>query len=113
MKYLGKELSDEQIKSIVDFCSFDNMKKNPAFEVKSPAGMFAKNVLGVEHKPDETEKKAEQAQAPAKMKELKIFRKGKVGDWKNYFTDEMSKRLDEVVAANLKYTKPFKYELTS
>lgn len=42
----------------------------------------------------------------------KIFRKGQIGDWKNHFTYEMSKKMDEAVAANLKYKKPFKYEPT-
>ncbi len=41
-----------------------------------------------------------------------FIRKGQVGDWKNYFTDEMNKKMD---AAIEKYLKPvgleFVYEL--
>ena len=57
-----------------------------------------------QHKEGECKKEA--------PKDLSFFRKGQIGDWKNHFTDEMSKKMDEVVAANLKYKKPFKYDYT-
>ena len=34
----------------------------------------------------------------------KLIRKGKVGDWKNYFTEENNKSWDEWIAENLKGT---------
>lgn len=115
-KYLGKELSEEQIKSVVDFCSFDKLKNSPAFEVKARPSDFAKSVMGLSLNDNDNDTKGKKADEENKekeeVKELKIFRKGKVGDWMNYFSDDMSKRLDEVVAAKLTYKKPFKYELT-
>lgn len=113
-KYLGKNLTDDQIKSVVDFCSFDKLKNSPAFEVKVRSGELGKNIFGVSGGEGGKEKKEESGHANEgdenKMKEMKIFRKGEIGDWKNYFTDEMSKRLDEVVAAKLTYKRPFRYE---
>ena len=44
--------------------------------------------------------------------EIKLFRKGQIGDWKNYFTEEMSKKIDEIVANKLTYKKPFRFEPT-
>lgn len=50
---------------------------------------------------------------PAKtMKEPQLFRKGQIGDWKNYFTEEMSKKIDEMMATKLEYKKPFRCEPT-
>ena len=112
---MGKEYNDDQIKAVVDFCSFDKLKKSPAFEAKMRPGDFTKGImdLKIDENKSETEAKSEVKPEAKKMKELKIFRKGEVGDWKNYFSEEMSKRLDEVVKANLTYKKPFKYELSA
>jgi hypothetical protein len=46
------------------------------------------------------------------MIELKLFRKGEIGDWKNYLDENMSREIDQVVANNLQYKKPFKFEPT-
>jgi hypothetical protein len=42
-------------------------------------------------------------------KEGSFIRKGKVGDWRNYFTEEASVALDQLVQANLKYSREFDY----
>jgi hypothetical protein len=84
-KYLGKDLSDEQLKSLIEFCKLDNLKKNPAFDMKL------------------TNKEGQ------KLDPL-FFRKGEIGDWKNYLTEEMSKKIDDLVATHLTYRKPFKFE---
>jgi len=39
-----------------------------------------------------------------------IFRKGQIGDWKNYLDEEKWKKIDEIVATKLTYKKPFKFE---
>lgn len=35
-------------------------------------------------------------------RDIEFFRQGKIGDWRNYFSDEMAKRVDDAVTANLK-----------
>ena len=78
-KYFGKtDLSDEQIDQIIDFCSIEKLKKNPSTDTK------LKSFNG---------------------KEFMFYRKGKIGDWKNHLTDEMSKEIDKLVEEKLKYKK--------
>ena len=78
-KYFGRnDLSDEQIDSIVDYCSIEKLSKNPSTDTK--AKMF-------------------------NGKEFMFYRKGKIGDWKNYLTEDMSKAIDKLVEEKLKYNK--------
>jgi hypothetical protein len=95
-KFLGKDLSDEQLKQIVDFCSFCNLNNKKVFEVKIPDSEVKEHPNG-----EEQDKKV-----------FNLLRKGQIGDWKNYFNDEMSKTIDEMVASKLEYKKPLKYEPT-
>ena len=83
-KYLGLEFTEDQIKSLVAFVSFDNMKELPS---------MAFNALDMYFKT-----------------ELNFFKKGQVGNWKNYLSEEQSKRIDDVVSKNLRYKRPIKYE---
>lgn len=82
--YLGTELSDDQIKSILAFTSFENMKDLPSMDF---------TVIDEIYKSD-----------------LKFFFKGKIENWKNYLTDEQSRKIDEMVKSKLTYTRPIKYE---
>ena len=86
-KFLGKEITDEQVKILADHLSFKKMKENKS----------------VNHEAYQDGK--------IMKKEGSFIRKGEVGDWKNYFTDEMNKRMDEAIE---KYLKPvgleFRYE---
>jgi hypothetical protein len=79
-KYLGVEFSDSQYEKLVEVTSFKNMKAS----VKLPRLKIAQT--------------------------MEIFRKGQIGDWKNYFTDEMSKKCDKLVAEKLKYKGKITYE---
>lgn len=85
-EFMGVDLENATIKRIADETSFDNLRKIPAFGAPEKAGI---------KKPDQD----------------KFFRKGRVGDWKNYFTDDESKIFDEMSA---KYFDPiglsFDYE---
>ena len=71
-----------------------------------------KSIMGAKEKGSQDGEKQEKDENPPKPKDHGFFRKGQIGDWKNHFTDEMSKKMDEVMAANLKYKKPFKYDYT-
>eukprot|EP00795_Rhopilema_esculentum_P001668 gene1668-16143_t len=86
-KFLGKEITEEQVGILVDHLSFKKMKENNSVNLEAfQDGKIMK-------------------------KEGSFFRKGEVGDWKNYFTEEMNKRMDEAIE---KYLKPvgleFRYE---
>ncbi|KAM3393465.1 hypothetical protein ACQJBY_014267 [Aegilops geniculata] len=59
------------VQEIVQLCSFENLKSSEANENGSSAMMGVKNDV--------------------------YFRKGAVGDWKNYMTPEMAARLDKIV----------------
>ena len=41
---------------------------------------------------------------------MEFMRKGKVGNWKEYFNDELSRKLDEAVEKNFHNNIRFKYE---
>ncbi|XP_064596154.1 sulfotransferase 1C4-like [Liolophura sinensis] len=69
-KFLNKPLSREQVATIVDHCSFDSMKKNDKVNYRWWDDRGFTNNIGTG-----------------------FIRKGKVGDWKNFFTPEMDKRV--------------------
>ena len=74
-KFLGKEVTDDKVKELVDHLSFDSMKSNPAVNKEdAKVNMFRKGGH--------------------------FMRKGEIGDWRNYFSDEMSKRMDEAIKAH-------------
>jgi hypothetical protein len=78
--YLGKSLSDAQLKQIVEFTRFNNLKETAEkkmLEVNQKAGYFGEKMV--------------------------FFRKGEIGDWRNYFSDEQAKRFDEFISKTLKY----------
>lgn len=86
-KFLGKDISDEQVEVLVEHLSFKKTKEDTAVNKERMRGRYL----------------------PGKGT---FMRKGHVGDWKNYFTDEMNKRMDEAIE---KYFKPigleFVYEI--
>lgn len=85
---MNKDLSDEKINSIIKWCSFDSMKENKSvnYEWYKETG-FAK-------------------------KEGHFFRKGKIGDWRNYFSSDESTKFDEIINKNLKSKLKFNYGLS-
>lgn len=62
------------------------MKKNPALNLEPILAIMEKTPQN-ETNPDET-----------------FIRKGKVGDWKNYMSDELSAKFDKFTDDNLKGT---------
>ncbi|KAK6192554.1 hypothetical protein SNE40_004003 [Patella caerulea] len=76
-KFLGRDVTDELGEAIVDACSFDKLKKANG-EVKDD---FLK---------------------PLFKEGLSMFRKGKVGDWKNWLTVAESENIDQVISERMK-----------
>jgi hypothetical protein len=81
-KFLNKDLNDEQIRSLVEFSKFDNMKT-----IKSMDYFQHLNTMKIYKQGS------------------KFFVKGKSGNWRNYFSDEMSAKFDRVINKKLKYNQ--------
>ena len=77
-KYLEVEYTDEQLLELIEFTSFKSMKDYIKFYANEAEG--SKHFKG----------------------DLTFFRKGQIGDWNNYFNDEMSKKLEESIGKRLK-----------
>jgi len=75
-QFLGKNYTDEEIQRVAEFTSFSNVKKQPAMNYSS--GTFEKHLKS------------------------SYMRKGKAGDWKNYFRDEDNEYIDGLVESRAK-----------
>jgi len=84
--FLDKRLTEEQVAALEDHLSFNSMKKNPALNLEPILAMMEKP-RSAETNPDET-----------------FIRKGTVGDWKNYMSDELSAKFDKFTEDNLRGT---------
>ena len=80
-------VKDEEIVKLVNYVAFDNLKETCLLEKECKL-------------------------APQLFKsDVTFMNKGKIGNWKSYFSEEQSKRIDEVVEKNLEYKrKPIQYE---
>ncbi|CAH0579489.1 unnamed protein product [Chrysodeixis includens] len=74
--FLGKEYTAAQKQQLTEHVNFNNMKKKP--------------IAGLPKKEEETE--------------ITFFRKGKSGNWRQYFDEEMTKEAEEYMERNLKDT---------
>ena len=85
-KFMEYDLTPSTVSSIVDQTTFDKMKVNKSTNYSwIDSFRFEKNTS--------------------------FLRKGKVGDWKNYFTDEQSTRVDEEIKKTYEGTGlEFEYE---
>lgn len=85
-QFLGKDCDDQLIWDICEKCSFQNMK-NASTEVKQEPEW--------KHLP------------PGKGKEIhkSLYRKGEVGDWKNWFTVAQNERFDAEYNERMKDSK--------
>ncbi|XP_076651407.1 sulfotransferase 2 [Halictus rubicundus] len=76
-KFLGKTVSEEQIKGLCEHLEFSKMAANPATNLE--------NIMPQKDVPEDN----------------KFIRKGKVGDWKNHMSQELSQKFDEWTERNL------------
>lgn len=86
-EYLGNELNSTQIESLIELIKFDNMKKYLKFDQSHYSMVLDKN-------------------------SYEFFKKGQIGNWKNKLTEEMSRKIDDMVKFKLryKYKDSIKYE---
>ena len=75
-KFIGCDLTPSVISSIVDQTNFKTMKTNPAVNMSWADSLFPETTIPFIHT-------------------------GKVGNWKNYFTDEQSTRMNEEIKKKL------------
>ncbi|XP_066979277.1 sulfotransferase 1A1-like [Macrobrachium rosenbergii] len=90
--FLGTNLTEEQLKGIAEYTSFENMRRrgNESREKNRPIKRAETEVS------EEQKRKLEYVK-----KEGGFFRKGVVGDWKNRLTPEMSAKVDRWVRDHL------------
>ncbi|CAL7938171.1 unnamed protein product [Xylocopa violacea] len=77
-KFMNKTVTDEQIAGLSEHLKFSKMATNPAINLEQ--------LLPRHDVPDDE----------------KFIRKGKVGDWRNYMSEELSQRFDEWTEKNLR-----------
>lgn len=88
-KFLGKPLTEEQVDQVTDHCSFASMSKNPMTNY-SQGGATVKG----------------------EGSQTSFMRKGKVGDWRNHFSPDMSRKMDDYIEKALQGSDlKFDYEL--
>lgn len=87
-EFLEVKLTQSQLKSVIEWCSFNNMKQNPSvnYEWYKTMGLF--------------------------KKEGKFFRKGQVGDWLNHYSKSESIALDDQIKKNLSHKIKFNYGIS-
>ncbi|CAH1419979.1 unnamed protein product [Lactuca virosa] len=79
MPFTAQEEEAGVVEEIVKLCSFENLSN------------FAVNKDGVQ-----------KFRAPVVVENRNFFRKGNVGDWENYLTEEMRDRIDSITETRLK-----------
>jgi len=75
--FLEKSLTEDQLDQLTEHLKFDNFEKNPSVNNEAPKKMGLFSADG------------------------KFLRKGKTGDWKNYFGPKLNEKIDEWIAKNL------------
>ena len=73
---MNKELNEEDLGKMKDYCSFENMKKN---DKANFSHLVSENKM------------------TSDRKGVGLVRKGIIGDWRNYFTDEMRQKMDRLI----------------
>ncbi|KAM2166587.1 hypothetical protein ACFX1R_040574 [Malus domestica] len=94
-EFLGQPFSEEEeskgvVQQIIKLCSFENLSSLEVNKTSRTQQYFVKANIVFENSD--------------------FFRKGQVGDWKNFFTDDMAKCMDQIVDERL-WPKPSDHAL--
>ena len=88
-KFLDKDITEEQVRLLENHLSFESMKNNPTVNLEFMREIGFNDIEGG-----------------------RFMRKGEVGDWKNYFDDDMNQRIDAAVKEHFEdIGLTFTYEL--
>lgn len=82
-KFLNRTITNEQIIELSEHLKFSKMRTNPAVNLEH----ILKEKGADENNPD-----------------VKFIRKGKIGDWKNYMSADLSQKFDNWMQKNLENT---------
>lgn len=82
-EFLGKRATDEQLKELLEYISFDNLKKSQSCNFFSPDYFTP---------------------------EMTFFYKGKIGNWKSHLNEEMCKKVDKMIEEKLAYKGVIQFE---
>lgn len=99
----------EMLENVLKNSSFANMKQNINQQIDSLLTMSADDILKLELPTEMKElfMKISQmfaATESARPKSINFIRKGIIGDWRNYFSEEQNRRLEEKFAEKMKDT---------
>jgi estrone sulfotransferase len=83
--FLGKTLTEPDVRKLSEHLSFKNMKKNPSVNLEP--------IMAKKNGPDFLQ-----------TTELSFLRKGEVGDWKNHMTPDMASQFDAWTEKNIRGT---------
>lgn len=86
--FLERPLSEDEVQALVRHTKFEAMASN------SSVNYVWWDDIGIRNK-----------------KEAKFFRKGQVGDWKNYFTQDSNEKFDAWIRERNKGGRKFTYDL--
>jgi hypothetical protein len=86
--FLGKHLSPEEVNVLVEHTSFERMKSNPSVNYEHWDSLGIRNTG-----------------------EAKFYRKGRVGDWRNYFNEKTNLEFDEWLRKNNSTDFKFVFDL--
>lgn len=84
-EFYDKQLSELQLKKLMEHLSFAKMKNNPALNKKKAVKWICETKVYGEFQPDD-----------------EFIRNGNVGQWKGRMSDEMIDKFDRWIADNLK-----------
>ncbi|GBP27752.1 Estrogen sulfotransferase [Eumeta japonica] len=84
-EFLGKTVTENEVDKLCEHLSFDSMKNNKAVNLET----ILERSFGEEYLRNTT---------------LRFIRKGEIGDWKNYMSDDLSRRFDKWAEHHLKGT---------